>query len=471
MDALKLRRTPLRTAFTKAVNHLQEIIENDPVDMNAVETAFEQLKVKSAKLKEVEDAVLELMIESNCTQEAYNIEFEAIEGYAEKMIAWQVRVKNIMKTDALGQKDNHSLVTSSSSSLRLPKIQFQQFSGESDVKCIICNKRHYAVLCSKLPLRSGLETESVSVENSTTASSSSSNVLANQACTSEVLLQTLVVVLQNGNHKSLIALHVFCGASKKAYAACVFLRVEYEENVFVKLIQAKARVAPLKDISILRLELLSCTLGTRLAASVKNDLNLPDVRIYYLTDSMTALAWIQHTRDWGVFVFNRVKEIRNLSDVSSWEHVLSEKNFVDILTRGCSAQQLIYLRWWEGEPPWLSENPVQCPRSKQVPYEKTINLELRKSVLVNTAKRIEEFNWHCKYFSSYLKVVRMIAWIFRFFKNAKRIDVCNTSEITFSEFDHAEKIVIKLIQMENFEGVTDEKLRPLKSFLDQFGIL
>ncbi|GFX59154.1 integrase catalytic domain-containing protein [Trichonephila clavipes] len=46
------------------------------------------------------------------------------------MIAWQVRVKNIMKTDALRQKDNHSLVTSSSSSLRLPKIQFQQFSGE-----------------------------------------------------------------------------------------------------------------------------------------------------------------------------------------------------------------------------------------------------------------------------------------------------------------------------------------------------
>ncbi|GFU92581.1 integrase catalytic domain-containing protein [Trichonephila clavipes] len=68
------------------------------------------------------------MIETNCTQ-AYNIEFEAIEGYTEKMIAWQVRVKNIMKTDALGQKDNHSLVTSSSS-LRLPKIQFQQFSGE-----------------------------------------------------------------------------------------------------------------------------------------------------------------------------------------------------------------------------------------------------------------------------------------------------------------------------------------------------
>ncbi|GFY76727.1 hypothetical protein TNIN_336491 [Trichonephila inaurata madagascariensis] len=125
---------------------------------------------------------LELMVESNSVkQEAYNIEFEAIEGYAKKMIAWQVRVKNIMKTDALGQKDNHGLVTFS-----------------SDVKCIICNKRHYAVFCYKLPLRLGLETESASNENSATASSSSSNVLANQACTSEVLLQTLVVMLQNG---------------------------------------------------------------------------------------------------------------------------------------------------------------------------------------------------------------------------------------------------------------------------------
>ncbi|GFV57548.1 uncharacterized protein TNCV_4399041 [Trichonephila clavipes] len=524
-------------------------------------------------------------------------------------------------------------------------------SCRSDVKCIICNKRHYAVLCSKLPLRSCLETESASIENSTTASSFSSNVLANQACTSEVLLQTLVVMLQKGNHKSLVRALIDTGSQKsyilkstaenlgfnyegeeefvqylfrgsktkmyrhKCYNICLtdidnyytcnlnvydqeiicnnvpsirhgpwinelknrkinlsdsghklggkieillgadvagklltgtifylksgpvaiktklgwtLMRKTYRNetkfdknhfmnvtsmfvndmcisdlwkldslgitdpvetktkleiqketlNHFQKTIsvdisgryEAKARVAPLKDISIPRLELLACVLGTRLAASVKNDLNLPDVRIYYLTDSMTALAWIQRTRDWGVFVSNRVKEIRNLSDVSSWEHVPSEKNFADILSRGCSAQQLVYLRWWES-PSWLSESPVQCPRSKQVPDEEAVNLELRKSVLVNTAKRIEEFHWHYKYFSSYLKVVRMIAGIFRFFKNAKRIDVCNTSEITFSEFDHAEKTVIKLIQMEKFEGVTDEKLCPLKPFLDEFGIL
>ncbi|GFX46292.1 integrase catalytic domain-containing protein [Trichonephila clavipes] len=577
MDALKLRRTPLRTAFTKAVNHLQEIIENDPVDKNAVETAFEMLDAKSVKLKKIDEDILELMIETNCTQEAYN--FEAIEGYTEKMIAWQVRVKNIMKTDALGQKDNHSLVTSSSSSLRLPKIQFQQFSGElmdwlrfhnqfkrihedesiddgdkfqyliqattpksrarDIVESFPATPKNYRKAFEYLRMRFGQEDVLIQVYvrellklvlqnaevNKVNLSSLYDKIeaqlraleslgvtkekyaamlfpLVESCLPAEILraweryvgyssdesdilnqvkkwLEQLPILASikiprclnlSSNGIKRLTLHVFCDASKKAYAACVFLRVEYEENVFVKLIQAKARVAPLKDISIPRLELLACVLGTRLAASVKNDLNLPDVRIYYLTDSMTALAWIQRTRDWGVFVSNRVKEIRNLSDVSSWEHVPSEKNFSDILSRGCNAQQLVYLRWWEG-PSWLSESPVQCPRSKQDPDEEAVNLELRKSVLVNTAKRIEEFNWHSEYFSSYLKVVRMIAWIFRFFKNAKRIDVCNTSEITFSEFDHAEKTVIKLIQMEKFEGVTDEKLRPLKPFLDEFGIL
>ncbi|GFY50977.1 hypothetical protein TNIN_136041 [Trichonephila inaurata madagascariensis] len=64
-----------------------------------------------------------------------------------------------------------------------------------DVKCIICNKRHYAVLCSKLPLRSGLETESASVENSTTAGSSSSNVWLIKLALLKILLRTLVVIV------------------------------------------------------------------------------------------------------------------------------------------------------------------------------------------------------------------------------------------------------------------------------------
>ncbi|GFU41995.1 integrase catalytic domain-containing protein [Trichonephila clavipes] len=392
---------------------------------------------------------------------------------------------------------------------------------------------------------SGLETESASIENSTTASSSSSNVLANQACTSEVLLQTLVVMLQNGNHKSLVRALIDTGSQKSYISKSTTenLGFKYEgEEEFVhslfggsktkmKLAENRLESTKRKLIATGKFEEYQDVLDLWLSGKIVEEVNddkenfvhylphrpvikenstskirpvfdasartkgspslndclekgpnfievIPTIlnrfrkyKIGVISDIEKAFLQIgvrEQDRDFLRFMW--VKEIRNLSDVSSWEHVPSEKNFADILSWGCSAQQLVYLRWWEG-PSWLSESPVQCPRSKQVPDEEAVNLELRKSVLVNTAKRIEEFNWHSEYFSSYLKVVRMIAWIFRFFKNAKRIDVCNTSEITFSEFDHAEKTVIKLIQMEKFEGVTDEKLRPLKPFLDEFGIL
>ncbi|GFQ82088.1 hypothetical protein TNCT_515211 [Trichonephila clavata] len=108
MDALKLRRTPLRTAFIKAVNHLQEVAENEQLDKNELETAFEQLKLKNKKLRQIDESILDMLSEANCSQEAYNNEFEAIESYVEKMIAWKIKFKNLMENDPSGQKDNPS---------------------------------------------------------------------------------------------------------------------------------------------------------------------------------------------------------------------------------------------------------------------------------------------------------------------------------------------------------------------------
>ena len=52
----------------------------------------------------------------------------------------------------------------------------------------------------------------------------------------------------------------FCNASAKAYAAVVYLRVEADYQVHVSFVCVKTRVAPLTDISIPRLEVLSALL-------------------------------------------------------------------------------------------------------------------------------------------------------------------------------------------------------------------
>lgn len=68
--------------------------------------------------------------------------------------------------------------------------------------------------------------------------------------------------LENGLSKpSVQTLHCFCDASKDAYAAVVYLRSESEDDVVVQIVQAKARVAPLKKLTIPRLKLLAATIG------------------------------------------------------------------------------------------------------------------------------------------------------------------------------------------------------------------
>ena len=50
-------------------------------------------------------------------------------------------------------------------------------------------------------------------------------------------------------------LHYFCDASEKAYGVGAYLRVIYSAGIHVALICSRGRVAPLKGISIPRLEL------------------------------------------------------------------------------------------------------------------------------------------------------------------------------------------------------------------------
>ncbi|GFU77033.1 integrase catalytic domain-containing protein [Trichonephila clavipes] len=152
-------------------------------------------------------------------------------------------------------------------------------------------------------------------------------------------------------------IHTFSDASIKAYGAVSYVRLRTFDKISVHLLASKSRVAPLKVLTLPRLELMGALLAARLAKEISRVLNEKiSTTNYFWTDSTIALSWIQGPSNrWKVFVANRVKEIRSLTDKDLWRHCPGKDNPSDLLTRGISADSLINCeKWWKG-PSFLQE--------------------------------------------------------------------------------------------------------------------
>lgn len=116
-----------------------------------------------------------------------------------------------------------------------------------------------------------------------------------------------------------IQLHVFVDASELAYACVVYLRILQDGVVRCVLVAAKTKVAPLKPLSIPRLELQAGLIGCRLMESICAALNLPLEKRCLWTDSKTCLSWIRSdSRRYHTYIGFRVGEILNVSVVDEW---------------------------------------------------------------------------------------------------------------------------------------------------------
>ncbi|GBM82309.1 hypothetical protein AVEN_193555-1 [Araneus ventricosus] len=266
---------------------------------------------------------------------------------------------------------------------------------------------------------------------------------------------------------SKLSIHVFCDASQSAYATCIFLRAESAHNTSCQLIQARNRVDPLKKISIPRLELLSCTIGARLAKATISELGLEKIPIFYWSDSMNALYWIKRNENWATFVYNRVLEIRKLTNPEDWRHISGTLNPADLPSRGSNAEELVKSLWWEG-PNWLRMPIEDWPVSETIPDFDVVNSEKRKSIVSVTNTTTEQLEYFSKV-SSFRKMTRITAWIFRFYKNAKtQKKERKGGTLDLEEVEAAENFILKQVQSQCFSG--NEKLN-LQTFLDSDGLL
>ncbi|UYV73787.1 hypothetical protein LAZ67_11000915 [Cordylochernes scorpioides] len=156
--------------------------------------------------------------------------------------------------------------------------------------------------------------------------------------------------------------HIFCDASQIGYGAVAYLRSETGRENTLTLIWSKVRLAPMKSITIPRLELMAMVLGARLANAIQAALKRKCETTLW-SDSTTALSWIKKEIEWRVFVRNRVREIQATTNLNDWRFVPSQLNPADLLSRGCPPSQFVQSIWWEG-PEWWKKPKEFWPNSE-----------------------------------------------------------------------------------------------------------
>lgn len=96
------------------------------------------------------------------------------------------------------------------------------------------------------------------------------------------------------------------------------------------MLASKSRIAPIKTLTIPRLELCAAVLLSKLMKSVIEALNLNNLPKYCWSDSMITLQWLKKEDGLKTFVHNRVQKIRDFP--AKWGHIKGELNPADILS-------------------------------------------------------------------------------------------------------------------------------------------
>ncbi|XP_031338175.1 uncharacterized protein LOC116167075 [Photinus pyralis] len=293
----------------------------------------------------------------------------------------------------------------------------------------------------------------------------------------------------------LCELHGFSDASEQAYSAVLYIRVSNNNDLStVRLLVSKTKVAPLKMITLPKLELNAALLLAKLSSVVQTTLNLQQVPLHLHSDSTITLHWIRgHPTRWKTFVANRVSQIQRLVPDGHWHHVSSGDNPADIATRELDISDFIQRdNWWNCSALCLTD-VTPWPTSTIIPSPDAV-LEEKTIVVHQTIPTIKEPWDLIQRYSQLTKLSSVTAWILRFVTNAaerKSIKlssrgahdiVSHSRNVSPLELENAKQFWIHQVQKQYFQREIDRlthdplcnikgPLARLTPFIDDHGLL
>ena len=178
---------------------------------------------------------------------------------------------------------------------------------------------------------------------------------------------------------------IFSDGSKVASGYAAYVRWKVSPYVYkCYLVMAKSRIAPMKVISIPRLELNGAVMGSRCRKTLLNACRYEFEKVIHLIDSETVLCQVNSVATrFKVYEGTRVGEIQSTcsGDMSSWYWVSTEQNIADWNTRGKLPVELGLGSVWQEGPAFMTKPFEEWPVKsidqirKELPSEELPSVE------------------------------------------------------------------------------------------------
>ena len=148
----------------------------------------------------------------------------------------------------------------------------------------------------------------------------------------------------------------FCDASASAFCAALYSRWVKNGTTYCTLLCSKTRVAPIKQLTIPKLELEAALLLAKLMNRLQTLFKKNFRRVICFSDAQVVLSWLNRPpENWTPFVSNRVRKITDFIPACNWFFVGTKENPADLATRGITVESFIGAvgKFWLNGPAFM----------------------------------------------------------------------------------------------------------------------